>query len=824
MGGFFRRSALAAAALEAFVPAGGLCQIPAAAFLPDSRITVSANQVRNRIQPEMYGSCIEDVNHEIYGGLFDDRIFGGNFEEPPTRPAIFGWRAFGGDWMAAGGGVSVHADAGAKLVRDAPGFADGTVAADVRFPRARGDNAGLLMRVTDPAVGADNFDGYEISLNPVSQRVILGKHRHDWRPLAEAAVPVKVGAANRLRVVLDGPRIRIFVGESPIPAIDFTDVDRPILRGTIALRTWNADASFGSVRITANSAVTPAAFTAAKGYAVSGAWDPVVTGTAAADFAPDALRPFCGRLAQKIVHGPGVGHVGIANRGLNRWGIAVGRGQTFAGSVYLRGDPRGPVTVALESADGTRTYGRATLTGIGPAWGRHAFRLTASAADANARFTLTLDQPGAVSVDQAALMGTGAEQFHGLPIRADLANRLVAGGITFLRYGGTMVNAPEYRWKNMIGDPDKRPPYTGHWYPYATNRFGIFDFLNFCEAAHIEAAFAINAEETDADAADLADYLAGPTTTIWGRRRAADGHPQPYRIRYLEIGNEEVIWGDRPADYAHYARRFAALAHALHARNPALPLVCAAWWRPESPSMKTVFSAVDGQAAAWDLHVDSNGIRSGVAVEAQLSKMQAAFGAWNPRSELKAVIFEENGDRHDVQRALGHATSLIAALRHGDFVLADCPANCLQPYRQNDNGWDQGQIFFTPERVWGMPPYYAQQMASAARLPLRIASGATSPDGDLDVTATRSEDGATLALLVVNAGTRAHTATLDLAGFQFASSPTLTTLTGALTDVNTPADPNRIAPRASAVAASAALTFPAQSFTVVTLHGKSLLP
>lgn len=208
-------------------------------------------------------------------------------------------------------------------------------------------------------------------------------------------------------------------------------------------------------------------------------------------------------------------------------------------------------------------------------------------------------------------MGTGSEQFHGLPVRADIANALVAEGVTFLRYGGTMINVPGYRWKNMIGDPDKRPPYTGNWYPYSTNGFGIFDFLNFCEAAHIQPAFAINIEESAQDCADLADYLTAPITSPWGRRRAADGHRPPYQVHFIEIGNEESLGGDDPAAYRHYAERFRAIAQAIHGRSPKLKLVCAAWWRPYSPNMEQVFRAVDGEAAAWDLHVWADAPRSG---------------------------------------------------------------------------------------------------------------------------------------------------------------------------------------------------------------------
>ena len=120
--------------------------------------------------------------------------------------------------------------------------------------------------------------------------------------------------------------------------------------------------------------------------------------------------------------------------------------------------------------------------------------------------------------------------------------------LTFLRYGGTMINAGEYRFKKMIGDPDQRPPYRGHWYRYSTNGFGIEDFLKFCEAAGFTAAFAVNIEETPEDMADMVEYLNGAVTTKWGKIRAQNGHPAPYNVKYIGIGNEEVLFNGHSYD------------------------------------------------------------------------------------------------------------------------------------------------------------------------------------------------------------------------------------------------------------------------------------
>ena len=187
---------------------------------------------------------------------------------------------------------------------------------------------------------------------------------------------------------------------------------------------------------------------------------------------------------------------------------------------------------------------------------------------------------------------------------------------------------------------------------------------------------------------------------------------------------------------------------------------------------------------------------------------------------MRAVIFEENGGLHNMQRALGRASVLNAVQRHGDFVLVDCPANCLQPWRQNDNGWDQGQIFFTPDHVWAMPPYFAQQMAALNFLPLRVQS-IVGGGGDLDVTATRSRDGKTLTITVVNPAMTPRRASLSLVGFAGCrTSARVWTLAGDPRGVNPPAGPETIRTREAVIRTAGTrfgYAFPANSYTILRL-------
>ena len=178
---------------------------------------------------------------------------------------------------------------------------------------------------------------------------------------------------------------------------------------------------------------------------------------------------------------------------------------------------------------------------------------------------------------------------------------------------------------------------------------------------------------------------------------------------------------------------------------------------------------------------------------------------------------------HNMQRALGHATTLNATRHHGDFVLVDCPANCLQPWLQNDNGWDQGQLFFTADHVWAMPPYYAQQMASRTYLLNRIESRAEGGGADLDVIATSSADGKTLALSVVNVGNRPQSTTIHLENFSPRNpSGTVWILAGEPQAVNPPNGPETVRPietRLKIEGAAIEYTFPSHSYTTLEFKG-----
>lgn len=808
---------------------------PAAA--QEATIAVRADKVLHRLSPYLTGACLEDVNHEVYGGLYSQMVFGESFQEPAPPPRLKGFTPYGGGWRPVDGVLEADAGPGPKLVADGVTLADGAVGVEVSFrPAEQGGNAGLVVKVADPAVGADEFTGYEVSFD-AGGSLVLGRHRRNWEPLRTVRCPAPVGRWAALGVKTSGRRIEVTVDGRTL--LTYDDAEHPLAPGAVGLRTWRRAARFRNLRVDTGGGFRslpfkPVEADAAAG-AVSGMWRALRSGTAEGDFALESTDPFVGARSQRVTFRRGEGRLGVENRGLNRWGLNVVAGKPFEGYLWARAAEPTPLSLALESGDGSRSYAEARVEVRPGGWARYEFSLTPSAADRAGRFAVALKQPGSVVLGHAFLQPGDWGRFKGLPVRKDVADALVAQGLTVLRYGGSMVNHPAYRWKAMIGPRDRRPPTPGTWYPYSSNGWGIVDFLAFCEAAGFLAVPAFNMGETPADLADFVEYATGPADSPWGRRRADDGHPAPFRLTHLQLGNEEAVNDE-------YVRKFRALAEAIWAKDPKVILVVGdfAYGRviadPFHFEGGAVVNSLAGHRAildlarergreVWfDIHIGTdhppqpNHLRPERSYIDHLEKLAAG-------ANFKVAVFEFNAGNHALKRALSNACAVNAIERVGGRIPVACSANCLQPDGQNDNGWDQGLLFFDPARVWLQPPGHVTALVARHRQPLLVESRSQSPGDALDVTATRSDDGRTLVLKVVNTGPRPIPTRIDLAAFT-PSRPlgTAETLAGDPEAANTAESPGAVAPVRSAWwhtlpgGKPSSYTFPAHSFTVLRME------
>jgi len=545
-------------------------------------------------------------------------------------------------------------------------------------------------------------------------------------------------------------------------------------------------------------------------------WQPVKKGNAMGVFGIDKANPFVGNQSQQITFVSGTGVIGIENRGLNKEGLYLQGRKSYEGIIYAKADKQTPLYISLESADGSITYAETNISIDNKVWKRYDFKLMPLQTASNARLSITIHKPGTVDLGYVFLQPGSWGRYKNLPLRKDVVDGLLKGKISVLRYGGSMTLSDSYRWKNMIGTREKRPPYSNVWYPYESNGWSIIDFMNMCEAMNIAAIPDFDSNETPADMADFVEYESGGPNTKWGKKRVADGHPAPYRLKYLELGNEQF-------NNAKLTAQFKLLSDAIWAKDPSIQIIyCLSDDTREdvggdiSYLKQTIEHCRQKGHQAWfDVHVWNNeasepDLKDFIFAEEKLKSVASD-------KDFKLCIFEENANNARMKRALGHANAINRLQRLKYEVPIVCAANCLQVDKQNDNGWDQGLLFFNPQSVWGQPSYYITQIIAGNYLPLTIQSEFIAKTDSLDITSRESDNGKIITLQVVNHKAIPVNANVILNAYKIPSKVIIETLKGNdQNDWNTAENPSKIIPAKQVTTIkNNNYTFPPYSFTII---------
>lgn len=679
----------------------------------------------------------------------------------------------------------------------------------------RVDSGKVLHRVTPQYIGVNLEDlNYQVYGGLYSQLI----HGESFQEHVDSAV---LGLSGR-------PRLMVYVGENDRGELELWGV-----RG----RQWEHNAAREALGVALKPEPAPAGpgfrppgipvaldelptekreallAGASPERRVSRQWRSWVRGAAKATFGFERQSPFVGSQSQIITFAGGEGEAGVENAGLNRWGIPLVQAKPYEGLLRIKASRPITVWVSLLDSAGTAKLAEKALE-VKPEDGyqRVAFTLTPRAGDEKGHFAITLKKPGSVTVGYAFLQPGSWGRFKDLPVRKDLdlVQPLIDQGVKVIRYNGSMVSrAPDgdlYKWKRMIGPRDLRPPYRGNFNPYASNGFGIFDFLNLTEAAGFLPIPGIRIDETPEDMADFVEYVNGPANTTWGQRRAADGHPAPYGLKHLEIGNEEAM-------NEHYCERFEMLAQAIWAKDPGMVLLVThnlgqdpKVWEvgaggEVSERLKNAVRLVRFAQARkgviwWDSHYraelseyEQPGPTPAIA---SIRALKQSADKLVPGYHLLMAPLEENGPNHDMRRALAHARNLNAFFRLGDYLPAVAVANALQAWQQ-DLVWNQGRIVFTATKTIPQPPYYVDQVIARNWAPNVVE---TTVDGTLDAQARTTADGRFLVLHVVNDKSEPVEASLTIAGFTVGrKAAAVTELTGSYDAINTPEDPGKVRPQ-----------------------------
>lgn len=411
---------------------------------------------------------------------------------------------------------------------------------------------------------------------------------------------------------------------------------------------------------------------------------------------------------------------GFSNPGY--WGINAVEGRTYQLSFYVRGPWKGVLTASLNSASGT-ALGSATV-GIdcGKEWTRYTATITATASDPKASLRLTASQSGTLDFDCISLFPpTYKNRPNGC--RIDLAEKLEAMHPAFMRFpGGCYVEGTNsgtghnrFEWKKTVGPIENRP---GHWnqnWGYrVTDGFGFHEMLQLAEDLGAEPLYVVNIglghywsvpyNEIGSfiqEALDAIEYCNGDVTTTYGALRAANGHPEPFNLRLVEIGNENYQ-GNVAEQSDHYAERYKQFYDAIKALHPEITLIGnVESWGTDTPSWRNNYPCEV---------VDEHYYRTPEWFVSQYAKYDGYSRSLPKVYAGEYAVTSGFGTRGHLTAALGEATYMLGMERNSDIVIMNSYAPIF--VNENDQRWMPDMIRFNSAESYGTPSYHVQQLMS----------------------------------------------------------------------------------------------------------------
>ena len=301
-------------------------------------------------------------------------------------------------------------------------------------------------------------------------------------------------------------------------------------------------------------------------FGVVSPWESVGKG-AGVFFNHDNTTFYTGNQSQKILVREDDGQP----HGVSQGRLALQRGQRYRLRLVVRQvGLQGPLRFALENDEG-RVYVEQEYRCQEGDWQVHEATLVSPASDPLGRLAITFRGPGTVWLGAASLMPE--DTVHGW--RRDVVEAARALKPPLIRWpGGNFVSA--YHWLDGIGPRDQRPPRVDPvWGALEPNDVGTDEFIELARELGAEPYLCVNAGSgTAEEAAAWVEYCNGPATSRYGALRAANGHPEPYRVRYWGVGNEMFgNWQHGHVDAETYAHRCRAFARAMRAVDPGIILV-----------------------------------------------------------------------------------------------------------------------------------------------------------------------------------------------------------------------------------------------------------
>ncbi len=556
-------------------------------------------------------------------------------------------------------------------------------------------------------------------------------------------------------------------------------------------------------------------------------WDLVLRGNAVAS---KSLDPSTGpsqalsySMKLSVIAASKGNEAGLINPGY--WGYGLRSGATYSGSLYAREDSSdvGPITVWMINNATGMVLAQAQIDVEKGSWKRYEYKLTPgsiSPSTAN-HLEFTVSHPGMIWLQLVSLMQPTFNNRHN-GNRIDLMQRMAAMHPKFLRLPGGnylegMTPEDRFNWKKTIGPLVERAGHPGPWSYWSTDGMGLLEFLEWCEDLKVEPILAVYAgyslgghhvavgkdlEPYVQEALDEVEYVTGDTGTKWGAERARDGHPAPFPLHYIEIGNEDYL--DKSGSYT---ARYAQFADALHKRYPEYKLIATDGNGEYETKVHPDVSDEHYYKSPADMmnlvHHYDKAARTGPKI---------FVGEWATRSGSPTPNF---GD------ALGDAAWMTSMERNSDLIIMASYAPLLVNVSPGAMQWPTDLIGFDAGTTYASPSYWAQSLFAGHLGDGTARSSISGENSRFFCSATVSSKERVLHLKVVNASTIDQPLALELTGVSGKHTASVTSLHAATFEAtNSIANPEAIQPKATAISVSGghwSHTVPALTIEVIDL-------
>jgi len=795
----------------------GLC-----ASAEDVSLTVHPDRVVNRIDEKVYGHFLEHIYHSCNGGLWGELVWDRSFEGAGAGVA---WSHQGDCLVQNGAGSDV------RLVFGSPQWSDFELTLDAC--KTGGDEGFLILlrAVNHGEFYWANLGGWQ-NIGHALERGIKGGdrwgvvgRRYDGR--------IETDHWYRIRARCEGPRIRVWLDDTLV--IDYTDDGRGPARGKVGVGTWSTQAKFTNFKVASLDGKTlfeglPPIPPAQLGTA------PFWQSFGQVSVETSTENPLNGERCKRIESKGGTG-------GLLQGPVCVRAGETYRGSVWVRGQADDGLSVRL--CDGDNVLAEARVAAPSAEWQEFPIELKPAASCDAATLQVALQGAGKIWLDQVSLMPESWAAAGGF--RPDLLQAIAELKPPVIRWPGGCFASP-YRWKDGIGPQHKRGPHPKNmWDDKEVNSFGTDEFVRFCTLVGAEPYICTNAGSgTIEEMSAWVEYCNLDGAGSWARRRAANGFSDPHGVRYWSIGNENYgSWEIGAKSASEWASLVREAAKSMRAVDPTIELFAASVpdidWNRELLREAGDYLDWISVHAYWDPLWEANDLAPydrcmayTRSIPQTVERTEHILGALGFLGKIKIAVDEWNlrGWHHPVRWSAGedyltprNLNDLNASYTMADAVFTACFLNESLRHSETVRMTNfsplvnvRGLIYAHREGIVLRPTYhvfslYAERMTGTvvdawirANPEFTVASDAgETAVAALDATATVDPDGGRLHVALVNRHPdRAVETTIEIRGDGVAGAARLHRIDAPSTDSFNDVDaPEVVVPRAEELRALA---------------------